>query len=66
MIVSGIGVVEATELVVEIDELGILLSAWPRPPLFPLRACSADNCNRCGDFKPTRNRGNRLQLSLNV
>ena len=52
---AGIEFVEATESVVEIDALGVPLSAWPRfAELFPLCTCGADDCNRCSGFQLTR------------
>ncbi|NBH10352.1 hypothetical protein [Amycolatopsis sp. SID8362] len=51
---AGIEFVEATESVVEIDELGVPLSAWPRfAELLPLCTCGADDCNHCSGFQLT-------------
>ncbi|WP_284740350.1 hypothetical protein [Amycolatopsis sp. RTGN1] len=51
---SGIEFVEATESVVEIDERGVPLSAWPQfAALFPLCTCGADTCDQCSGFQVT-------------
>jgi hypothetical protein len=51
---AGIEFVEATESVVEVDELGVPLSAWPQfAALFPLCACGADTCDQCSGFQMT-------------
>jgi hypothetical protein len=51
---AGIEFVEATESVVEVDELGVPLSAWPQfAALFPLCACGTDTCDQCSGFHMT-------------
>ncbi|MDT8912104.1 hypothetical protein [Amycolatopsis sp. PS_44_ISF1] len=51
---AGIAFVEATESVVEIDELGVPLAAWPQfAAVIPLCTCGADDCNQCSGFQIT-------------